>query len=296
MDTTRTVKTPFEAVAIRYMHDGRNGEFLNIGVVLLAPGAPFAGVRFLQSWSRITSAFPGAELVVLKRIARAFEKWIAEWSATIGQLPLEPIASVSKLVAAVLHPDDSSIQVSPTISGITADPQKTLEELFEVYAGRHQSDEPKRPSRDDGDVWKHFAELLNEPSLVRRLQQRHVLRAPHYEFTFENAWKNGRWNVAQPLSLDMVDPRAVREKATSWSGRVLTLRPSEADTNVYFLVGMPGKASPKDVQEAAADALAILGHNLRGEAEILTEDQGEKLAQRIVRDLSAHSEDLSESG
>jgi hypothetical protein len=289
MDTTRIVKTPFEAVSIRYVHDGRNGEFLNIGVVLFAPTAPFAGVRFLQSWSRITAAFPGAEIVLLRRIAKAFEKWMAEWSATIGQLPLEPLRGVAALVAEVLHADDSSIQVSPTISGVTSDPQRTLAELFEVYAARQQTDEARRPSRDDGDVWKQFAQLLNEPALVRRLQQRHVLRARHYEFTFDNAWKNGRWNVAQPLSLDLVDPRSIREKATSWSGRVLTLRPSEADTNVYFLVGMPGKDATKEVREAAADALAILGENLKREAEVLTEDQGQSLAAKIVTDLSAHS-------
>ena len=284
------MKTAFEAVAIRYVHDARNGEFLNIGVVVFAPGAPFAGVRFLSSWGRITAAFSSADAVLLRRIARSFEKWSAEWTATIGELPLAPIRSVSAFVAQVLHQDDSSIQVSPPISGVTSDPQRTLNELFELYADRQQ-EQPKRPSRDDSDVWKNFAEVLNEQGVIRRIQQKHIIRGPHYEYTFENAWKNGKWNVAQPLSLDLLDARTIREKATSWFGRVMTLRPSDNDAYLYFLVGMPGAGATPEITSAAADAIAILSSNLRGEAEVITEDHAGKLAQKIFADLAQHPEE-----
>ena len=282
------LKLPFEAVAVRYVHDVRTEEFLNIGVVVLCAKHRFAGARFLPQWGRVTAAFPGADYVLLRRIARAFERRCAEWSAGAnGQQSLQPVTDIGSLLRSVMLPDDASVQLSQSISGVTADPERTLAELFTVYAGSALPKE-ERASRDDGDVWRDFAaRRLTNTSLLKKLQ-RHVLHAPHYELPFDNAWKNGTWNVAQPVSFDLLDPRAIRDKATSWTGKLLTVKPHELDTNVYLLVGMPANDSPASVREAANDALAILEGNVSREAKVLTEDDGEKLAKKIAEDLAAH--------
>ena len=67
------MKQPFQAVAVRYVHDVLTGEFLNIGVVLLCPAAPFAGARFISQWSRVTATFPNAELPHVRRLAAAIQ-------------------------------------------------------------------------------------------------------------------------------------------------------------------------------------------------------------------------------
>lgn len=281
------LKLPFEAVAVRYVHDVRTEEFLNIGVVVLCAKHRFAGARFLPQWGRVTAAFPGADYVLLRRIARAFERRCAEWSAEAnGQQSLQPITDVGALLRSVMLPDDASVQLSQIISGVTADPERTLAELFTVYAGSTLLKE-ERASRDDGDVWRDFAARRLTNTSLKKLQ-RHVLHAPHYELPFDNAWKNGTWNVAQPVSFDLLDPRAIRDKATSWTGKLLTVKPHELDTNVYLLVGMPANDSPASVREAANDALAILEGNVSREANVLTEDHGEKLAKKIAEDLAAH--------
>lgn len=285
------LKLPFEAVAVRYVHDVRTEEFLNIGVVVLCAKRPFAGARFLPQWGRVTAAFPGADHVLLRRIARTFERRCAEWSAGAnGQQTLQPITEIGGFVRSVMLPDDASVQLSQVISGITVDAERTLTELFTVYAGSALPKED-RASRDDGDVWRDFAmRRLPNTFLLRRLQ-RHVLHAPHYELSFDNAWQNGTWNVAQPVSFDLLDPRAIRDKATNWTGKLLTVKPHEFDTNVYLLIGMPPKDGPAPVREAANDALAILEGNVGREAKVLTEDNGEKLAKRIAEDLAAHDVD-----
>jgi len=282
------LRLPFEAVAVRYVHDARTEEFLNIGVVVLCAKRPLAAARFLPQWARVTAAFPGADLVLLRRVARAFERRCAEWSAEAnGQQALQPVTELAALLHSVMLPDDSSVQFSPIISGVTADAERTVSELFSTYAGSALGRE-ERASRDDGDVWRDFAATrLANPGVLRRLQ-RHVLRAPHYDLSFDNAWKNGTWNVAQPVSLDMIEPRTIRDKATTWTGKLLTLKPHELDTNVFLLVGMPPKDSPASVREAANDALAILEGNVGREAQVVTEDQAEKLAKKIADDLAAH--------
>ncbi len=285
------LKLPFEAVAVRYVHDVRTEEFLNIGVVVLCAKHRFAGARFLPHWGRVTAAFPGADYVLLRRIARAFERRCAEWSAEAnGQQSLQPITDIGSLLRSVMLPDDASVQLSPIVSGVSADPERTLAELFTIYAGAALPKE-ERASRDDGDVWRDFAaRRLTNTSLLKKLQ-RHVLHAPHYELPFDNAWKNGTWNVAQPVSFDLLDPRAIRDKATSWTGKLLTVKPHELDTNVYLLVGMPPNDSPASVREAANDALAILEDNVSREAKVVTEDHGEKLAKKIAEDLATHLEE-----
>lgn len=283
------MKLPFEAVVIRYVHDVCAGEFLNVGVVLLCPEHSFAGARFLSQWGRISMAFPGADLVLLRRVARAFQRRCNEWTADAnGQLTLDPIADLKSLLSSVMVPDSSSVQFSPPIGGVSADAERTLADLFHVYVGAAVSRE-ERASRDDSDVWRDFtAKSLPSTSLLKRLQ-RHTLHAPHYDLQFDVAWKNGTWNVAQPLSFDLIDPRTIRDKAAGWTGKLLTVMPHES-ANVFLLIGMP-RSAPAVVTDAARDAVAILRQGVGHRAQVLTEDHGEKLAAKITADLAAHEDE-----
>jgi hypothetical protein len=288
-----TLKLPFEAVAVRYVHDVRSGEFLNIGVVLLSPAHGFAGARFLSQWGRITGAFAGADPVLLRRIARAFEERCNEWTTDEhGQLTLERVVALKSLIGSVMQPDAGAVQFSQILGGITADPARTLVDLFHVYVGASMPKEGAT-SRDDNDIWKAFAER-NLPStlLIKRLQ-RHTIRVDHYDLHFDHAWKNGTWNVAQPISLDLLDARQIRDKAAGWMGRLTTLKERLSQTNVFLLVGMPSNFRPA-VREAAEDGLAILDKHIGRDAHVLTEDRGDELARKIIADLGAHEESHEE--
>lgn len=283
------VKLPCQAVAVRYVHDVRTGEFLNIGVVLMSVGHLFAGARFLTHWGRVTAAFPSADPVHLRRIARAIEGACDTWVARSRQLELElarQAQDLSALLRDAIALDDASIKFSPEITGVTGAPARSLNELFELYAGR-LSEPETRQSRDDADVWRTFVARIANPGILAHLRQ-HTLRTQHYTLAFDHAWQNGQWNVTQPLSFDMLDAARIREKALTWTGKLTTVQPSVFDTMVYFLVGMPSEQSPKTLRDAASDAFAILEDQLAGEARLLTEDQGEQLASKLTADISGH--------
>lgn len=283
------MKQPFEAVAIRYVHDARVGEFLNIGVVVWSPAASFAGVRFLQGWRRVSAAFPGADLPLLRRIAQAFERRAAEWQSQVGaQLQLGPRAGVEALVREVVQLDDSSLQLSPVISGLTADAQRTLVELFELYVSGGRQDEPRR-TRDDADVWRTVAQHLVDPALVRRVGKPVVVRSAHLEQRFEQSWQNGRLNVAQALSLDQLEARSIREKALLWRAKIETLNPAAQDLGVVLVLGLPNAESSAEVRTAALDGLAILTESLQSQAEVITEADAERLARRIAAEVAQHA-------
>jgi hypothetical protein len=102
---------------------------------------------------------------------------------------------------------------------------------------------------------------------------------------------NGQRNAAQPISLDMLDPSRIRDKATQWTGRLKIVRPSDFELQVFFLVGMPSAIATKHVRDAADDAFAILSENLAGEVTMLTEDREEELANKMAHDLRPHDDD-----
>lgn len=287
------MKHPFEAVVVRYMHDVLTGEFLNIGVILVCTPMHYAAAEFIPQWSRVSAAFPNAELPNLRRIASVLQEACATLRPDAhGQLRMlvdAEFSDIRSFLASVLQLDDASIDFSPTLRGITANPEKTLIDLANRYSRKYLPEHGERAARQDGDIWQDFARVLvkHGGDLLHRLVPL-TLRSSrsHYELQFERAWQNGKWNAAQPLSFDLIEGRAIRDKAANWSGKVLTVQPSQRNAEVCFIVGMPPSDGPRDVQEAAKDAIGILTENLRGEASIFREDQSNTLAEKILADLS----------
>ena len=285
-------KKPCEAIAIRYVHDVRTGEFLNIGVVLMSPGHDFLGARFINSWARITATFPDAEPVHLRRVARAIEHACERWMvATRTQLAFMRVDNLDAFLRSVIGFDDASITFSTTISGITADPVVTLNELFFTFAGRHAEQEARR-ARDEEEVWRNFVSLLPEPNVVMHLAPKQ-LAVKHYSYTFEHTWVNGQVNAAQPVSFDMLDAQRIREKATQWTGRLRIVRPSDFDLRVFFIIAMPNEGASKQIRSAAFDAMAILEDNLAGEVSLYSEDREHELATKITHDIREHQKNAS---
>lgn len=279
-----SIKAPCQALIVRYSPDPAAGEMLNIGVVLLSSQHSFLGSRFLSRWARLTQAFPDAEKVHLTRTAsaieRAFEKQFT------SQLSLDGTPdSVAVLFDAALPRDDASIIRSAPITGLTADPARTLAELFERYVAVGDTVE-QRVRRPDEDVWRSVSSRLDAKNVISRLEA-HTVRGRRYELHFPHAWKNGRWNVAQPLSLDLVEAYDIRTKAASWSGRIAALH-SDEPVAFHLLIGMPSSDAPAEVRAAAEDGLGILKEQLDEFVEITLEQDAERLAQRIADDVLGH--------
>lgn len=287
------MKSACQAVVVRYVHDVLTDEFLNVGVVLLCPEKYYVRARFISQWSRVTAAFPNADLAHLRRTAARIVSRIDEVRTQAQDrnrsLPLLFEPDIEKFMASVLPPDDSSIQLSPGIRGVTDDPDRTLAELHHRYALRHLPEEPDRVARTDQDVWQTFVTKMAGKIELFDMFRPVSLRAPkspNFQFDFPMAWKNGIWNIAQPVSFDLLDVRNISEKATLWMGRVYALRPSEQNAQIMFLIGMPPKEVPQPLHEAAAVGVELLTDNLAGEARIITEDRSDDLAAKIEHDLT----------
>lgn len=128
-----SMKHPCQAVIVRYAPDASSGELLNIGVVVLSPGHRFMASRFLDRWARVTQAFPEADRVHLRRVASAIER-SCEQHYERDQLTLvAPASAIDAAFDAAVPLEDSGLVRSAPITGLTADPEQTLNELFERY-------------------------------------------------------------------------------------------------------------------------------------------------------------------
>lgn len=281
------VKHPCQAVIVRYSPDPASGELLNIGVVLLSPGHGFMASRFLDGWQRVTKAFPEADPVHLRRIASAIETASARHfgSTDQGVLLDKPSDQVETAFDAAIPREDAAIVRSHAIAGLTADPERTLRELFERYVAVRDIDE-RRVRRDDDAVWRSVRKRLEARNVASRLQS-HTVTGPHeYQLDFDYGWQNGRWNVAKPLSFDLIDPSDIMNKATDWGGRITSLD-SRAAT-IHLVVGMPPADASNEAKHAAEQAIKILRDKVDAYAEVVTEDDAESFADRIAKDILEH--------
>lgn len=283
------VKHQCQAVVIRVAPDPSAGEMLNVGVVLHAPGHRYLGAKFTSTWKRITDAFPDADRVHLGRIATAISR---ACDATYEpQLKMdEPPADIVTAVRRIVPDDDASLLISAPLTGLTSDPERTLKELFDRYVVRGEAEE-RKISRNDNDVWREVSGPLRERGVLHRLQVK-TLKHKHYEERFDAAWKNGQWNVARPLSLDLVDPQEILHKAAAWTGRIRALDPQQQKTTVVLVVGLPHAETNEKVRKAGRYGLDLLREQLAEEkiAEVVVESDAPKLAARIARDLEHKDE------
>lgn len=284
------VKVPCHAVAVRYVHDATTGEFLNVGVVLRCAARGYAGASFLGSYARVTTAFPGADGVILRRVRDAVVNACAAWTARQGEL-FAPGGDVASLVRGAV-PDEQGIALSPVIAGVTADPERTLRDLFRRYVDRY-THASEAQSRDDGDVWRAFTRRVREPSVLHKLQTRELVSGdfPSLRVRLDHAWKNGSWHAAYPLSLDLSQRHVILSKATSLVTHLGEVRPRDQDVEVTVLVGLPGESAPEGVRAAARDGLALLEKRLVDVARVLPEAEADSLAEQMVHDLTTEHEE-----
>ena len=270
-------RLPFEAVVIRYRHDALLGEAVNLGVVVSSGGR--INSRFAPRLTRVSALFPTCDKVALRALVKRVEAAVrkADENALLPN-------SASRIVEEVLPLYAHAITISEPIVGVTRNLAETCDSLYATFVAS-RLDATARASRQDEEVWSAFEQRAADA--VRVHLQPHDLPGSRMPLHFEHCWKNGKWHAAQPLSFDLLEPHAIRDKAAGWIGKLNATRPSAHGAEVCFLIGMPGTGADPEVVKAANDGEALLRELLDGEADVYTEAQSEDLERKILSDLAA---------
>jgi hypothetical protein len=115
-------------------------------------------------------------------------------------------------------------------------------QLVEKYEQRAQV-----PSRTDDEVWRVYRkELESKEGILCRFQPKRII-ARDYDHEFEHAWRDGIWNLFQPVSMDLSDAESILDKANRWLGRTTNLKDSEDKFRLWLLIGEPRSLPPPSV-------------------------------------------------
>lgn len=278
------MKTPYSFSVLRYTHDVVTGEFINVGIVLYAPKAKFLSAICTSRYGRLSKMFNNVNGEHFKYVVRYIQAQIEEEGERLtGELQFDKTPkTVLEFTAKVLPRDDSSLQFSPEGFGITDNPQFTLEQLYTRYVEQY-FEKAERPSRNDEDIWRVFKKPLEEKRILANLVP-HQISGKNYEYEFKYAWKNGVWNVQEPVSFDLVEAASITDKANNWLGRITSLVDGGEVFKLNLLLGAP---HDERLKPAFVKAQNIL-HKLPCDHDFIREDEADKFAQELQKEIEQH--------
>ena len=250
-----TEKQAYSYTVLRYIHDVVSGEALNVGVVMHAPAAGFLKVRTRRTIGRLKHAFPDLDRAAFSDAMQAVDRGLLTIAKQASKTSLFDARTDARSHALkVLRDDDSALQWSPTGTGLTADPSRTFERLYERYVSRYDSEPIKR--RSDADVWQPVRDKLMERGINVPFEPRTVAGAQD-RIVFEKAWKNGGWHACEPVSLDMASAERIMSKARRWRGHLAAVADGTSERiDLHFVLGRPQNGALMAAYETAKAILA----------------------------------------
>lgn len=274
-------KQAYSYSVLRYVHDVTTGEFVNVGLALYCPTMHYANAACRTTSKRLTPLFPSLDSSVFRTLMRKVQaRFDALHDEVNSQLELRAYSTVMELAQSVIPQDDSALQWAPMGSGLTSDPDATLDLLFDRFVMKHEEATAVHRKNDE-QVWKNFSRELEQQQVLKHFQPQTFTTADD-EIKFDRAWKNGVWHCLAPVSFDLASPESIREKAHKWLGQITSV--ASADLKLYFLVGEPSEADLKPVYQSA---LKIL-QKASSSAEIFTESDAAALSRRLAEQVAKH--------
>jgi hypothetical protein len=282
---SEATRLPYSYIVLRYVHDIGTGEFINVGVVLMAQRGSYLGAKFKTAYGRVKKTFPSLDTEVfrarMRRLQATFDRYTDGEISTPTAVGFKAVNQLEQIAHSVIRVDDSSLQWTAAGSGLSNDLPATLASLYQRFVTKYDSEQAPATRKDD-DVWKYFRTELEKRNVLPHLEQKLIAVADD-SVKFEHAWKNGVWNCYEPLSFDLASDASIKEKAHRWLGQVTSIRASSEAFHVYFLVGKPVDGSLKEAYEKAVSIL-----RKAPDSEVVEEDDAEAFSQSVAQAITAH--------
>ncbi len=278
-----TEKQAYSYTILRYVHDVVSGEALNVGVVMHVRSGDYFEVRTRKTVWRLRHVFPDLDRQAFVSAMKAVDRGFADVARrTKGQRLLHGEVDARSLALKLLPDDDSALQWSPAGTGLTTDPAKTFERLYERYVAHYDSRVERR--RTDEDVWRPIFEALTEREVFVPFEPKTVTGTQD-RIAFKNAWKNGRWHAYEPVSFDLADADRIKDKARRWRGHLAAVWEGKSeDIDLHFFLGLPRNAALIPAYKAAKRIL----EGARFTAEVLDESDADDLVTALEGEFRAH--------
>lgn len=278
------MKTAYSFVVLRYVHDVMTGEFINVGVALYVPSARYIGGLCNTRYGRITKMFGEIDGDYFRGLMRYIETRFEELGNKLSsELPFDGLpADIMEIAKRILPPDDSSLQWSEVGGGLTQDPGRTLEDLFERMVKQYDVRQ-QRATREDGDIWRVFKRELETRHVLSYLKPKRIV-AQDYDHEFQHAWKNQTWHMIEPISFDLLEADSILDKANRWLGRAVNLKDAPEKFKLHLLLGEPSLEKLRPTYTKAENIL----NKMPVEKVFVREHEAKDFSELFEAEIKAH--------
>ncbi len=271
---------------IRYIHDSAVGESLNIGVVLYAATIPFIESRFEMRFERLSNTFAKFDGEHYKRTLAQISAEIdrlSDRSSSILLIPTQQWQDVGGIVSEIIPDEGMSFQAGPILAGITDDPVVALDEIFQRMV-LSQYEFQKNERRTDDEVWANIYHQLLVSRKVSSKLRPWKPTVEDFELKFDHAFKNEKWHVLEPVSLDYVKADSIQSRATKLLGLGTALQGRDDLGTLYLLLGKPKSADNLKNYIKAKNLL----HKMPIKHELIEEDEAASFADKLAAEMREH--------
>lgn len=276
--------TPFEFSILRYTHDPVTREFINVGVVVHSRG-DFLEAKLNPAYGRAAKFFGQIDGTRYRFVLRHIQESIDRIAAELSQSSLfESPRGLEAFLNGILPVDDSSLQFAAGGAGLSEALSETVDKLYRRYVLAAETAQLECKTRED--VWRTFRRPMERLSISNKLIPKKI-SARDYQYNFQHAWKNGMWNVYEPVSFDLLDEAAIREKANKWLGRALCLSDGAEPFKLTFLLGAPQSRRMQDAYQHAENIL----NKIPGKKELIREGEADDFASLLKSQIEMAGHD-----
>jgi hypothetical protein len=211
---------------------------------------------------------------------RQFVRFISDRINSMGDqletgLLLEDPRPLEVLLARVLPPDDSSFSFGSVRGGVATDLERAHRDLFDRYVEAYTKPQDEG-RRGEDEVWRTFRNEFDKRLITDVLVPK-TISSHDYSYDFAHAWKNGVWNLYEPISFDLLDASSMLEKANKWVGRAFALGESPEAFKLNILLGAPQDTRLREAYVRAENLL----NRIRVKHEFVREDEADSFAQNL---------------
>ncbi|MCC5943706.1 MAG: DUF3037 domain-containing protein [Bernardetiaceae bacterium] len=271
---------------LHYRHDFSTQEFVNVGLVIYSVSEGLLKVQILNKYSRISNFFVGADGKYLKEKFKEIEQAIKLVAVELQRPDLFENTSATKSLATIteniLPQDDGSFYFSEVHTRLDVSIETALGDIFDRYVHKHFSESSS--SSTDEQVWKDIYKAYFDKYDFSSKLATHVVQTPDDEFEFARAWKNGIWNIYEPISFKLQDTQSIKNKVYKWAGKISELSHTSEELSLNFLSAMPDKG---DLQKFIKNKLSPKEKtHLR--IQIITEEDVEAFMENEQKKMLSH--------
>jgi len=162
-----------------------------------------------------------------------------------------------------------------------------LKDLYDRFVLSQYDARDSQGRYDDESVWSDVKKLLTARGLLNILQPKALGPA---EVEFSHAWKNDKWHVVEPVSLDFASASDMKQRALLTVGKAAAIRDLEEFGTFTVIVARPRRIHADKQYHEAMRLLA----NLPVPHEIVEEQDTDRFAAELQSKIEKHQADLNQ--